>query len=180
MGRARDVARAAGAGADFVDRFMHRRAHGRVLAHAEIVVGAPDGDLAAACMVVRVREIARFALEIGEHAVATFGFQPVDALLKKPFVIHRLRGSTRPAVNYRTKRLPCQSRNEAGCRGLVARYFGAMLVRLARRARWDAPSSRTWRFSTARAPSLIRARSRSKTSASRRWRRATARSIAAA
>ena len=40
-----DVAGAAGAGAAAVERLVHRLEHGRVLAHAEIVVGAPDGDL---------------------------------------------------------------------------------------------------------------------------------------
>ena len=44
VGRAGDVARAAGAGADRVDRLVHGGDHGRVLAHAEVVVGAPDGD----------------------------------------------------------------------------------------------------------------------------------------
>ena len=39
-----DVARAARAGADRVDRLVHGGDHGRVLAHAEVVVGAPDGD----------------------------------------------------------------------------------------------------------------------------------------
>ena len=44
MRRAGDVARAAGAGADRIDRLVHGGEHRRVLAHAEIVVGAPDGD----------------------------------------------------------------------------------------------------------------------------------------
>ena len=44
VGGAGDVARAARAGADGVDRLVHGGEHGRVLAHAEIVVGAPDGD----------------------------------------------------------------------------------------------------------------------------------------
>ena len=45
VGGAGDVAGAAGAGAAAVDRRVHRRQHRRVLAHAEIVVRAPDGDL---------------------------------------------------------------------------------------------------------------------------------------
>ena len=48
VGGAGDVARAAGAGADGVDRLVHGGDDGRMLAHAEIVVGAPDGDLARA------------------------------------------------------------------------------------------------------------------------------------
>ena len=45
-----DVARAARAGADGVDRLVHGGDHGRVLAHAEIVVRAPDGDVAGATL----------------------------------------------------------------------------------------------------------------------------------
>ena len=46
MGGAGDVAGAAGARAHLVDRLMHGGADDRVLAHAEIVVGAPHGDVA--------------------------------------------------------------------------------------------------------------------------------------
>ena len=48
MRRAGDVARTAGAGANRLDRLMHGSAHRRVLAHAEIVVGAPHGHVAGA------------------------------------------------------------------------------------------------------------------------------------
>ena len=41
-----DVAGAAGAGAHRASRLVHGVDHGGVLAHAEIVVGAPDGDFA--------------------------------------------------------------------------------------------------------------------------------------
>ena len=44
VGGAGDVARAARAGAGGVDRLVHGGEHLRVLAHAEIVVGAPDRD----------------------------------------------------------------------------------------------------------------------------------------
>ena len=40
-----DVAGAAGAGAAAVQRLVHRGQHGRVLAHAEVVVGAPHRHL---------------------------------------------------------------------------------------------------------------------------------------
>ena len=39
-----DIARAAGASPRDVERRMHGREHGRMLAHAEIVVGAPHRD----------------------------------------------------------------------------------------------------------------------------------------
>ena len=48
VGGAGDVARAAGAGAGLVDGLVHGVEHDRVLALAEIVVGAPDDDVALA------------------------------------------------------------------------------------------------------------------------------------
>ena len=92
---ARDVARAAGAGAAALDGFVHGGAHHRVLAHAEIVVGAPDRDLALAVRrVVRsAREAAGMAFDIGEDAVATFPAQTVEALVQQGVVVHHcLRG----------------------------------------------------------------------------------------
>jgi hypothetical protein len=47
---AADVARAAGARADIVQRFFHRGDHLGVLAHREIIVRAPDGDRLGAVM----------------------------------------------------------------------------------------------------------------------------------
>ena len=69
-----DVAGAAGAGAAAVERLVHGGKHGRMLAHAEIVVGAPDGDLAGAVPGVAdgARKIALLALQLGEHPVASF------------------------------------------------------------------------------------------------------------
>ena len=58
---ARDVAGAAGAGAAAVERLVHRLEHLRMLAHAEIVVRAPDRDLAGAVGAVMggAREVRR-------------------------------------------------------------------------------------------------------------------------
>jgi hypothetical protein len=51
VGRAGDVPCAAGACARRIDGFVHGGAHGSILAHAEIVVGAPHGHLACAALV---------------------------------------------------------------------------------------------------------------------------------
>ena len=69
-----DVAGAAGAGAAAVERLVHGGKHGRVLAHAEIIVGAPHGHLAGAVPGVAdgAREIALLALQLGKHPVASF------------------------------------------------------------------------------------------------------------
>ena len=78
---AADVARAARAGADVVQRLFHRRDHLRVLAHREIVVRAPDGDRLRPVMpgeAARVGEGALVAQDVDEHAIAAFGVQPID------------------------------------------------------------------------------------------------------
>ena len=74
MSCAGDVAGAAGAGADRVDRLVHGGQHDGVLAHAQIVVGAPDGDIARTALgeVLSRRKRAAGPLQIGEHAVAAF------------------------------------------------------------------------------------------------------------
>ena len=80
MGVAADVAGAAGAGADLVQRLLHRLDDVRVLAHAEIVVGAPDGDRlgAIAAEAARVREAALGAQDVDEDAVAALVVKAVD------------------------------------------------------------------------------------------------------
>ena len=90
MGGAGDVAGAAGAGAGAVDRLVHGGDHGGMLAHAEIVVGAPDRDVAAAAVIERAREGAGPPLQIGEHAIAALGLERVEPVLEKTFVIHHL------------------------------------------------------------------------------------------
>ena len=86
-----DVAGAAGAGADAGCGLDHGADHLRVLAHAEIVVGAPDHDIALALRRVpdRMREPARDPLEIGKHAVAPLVMQAIEGVLEKLAVIHR-------------------------------------------------------------------------------------------
>ena len=115
-----DVAGAAGAGAATVERLMHRREHGRMLAHAEIVVGAPDGHLAGAAgmMVLGAREGARLALEIGEHAIASFAMQAIELAAEIGFVVHdvlplTVAGGSVPRLSPAVARslLACCSRN---------------------------------------------------------------------
>ena len=81
-------------GADFAQRLFHRRDHGRVLAHAEIVVRAPDGDRlgAVAAEAMRVRETALGPQDVDEYAVAALvvkaldrGFE--DAVVVQGFVL---------------------------------------------------------------------------------------------
>src|SRR5581483_6508363 len=82
-----DVAGAAGTGAGTVDRRMHRGRDLRMLAKAEIVVAAPDGDFprrVAGCRAIeRLRETALDALEIGEDAVTPLGLQVAELLAEE-------------------------------------------------------------------------------------------------
>ncbi len=85
-----DVAGAAGAGAVAFDRRVHGGEHVRILAHAEVVVGAPHGDLLALAAEVadRAREGAGLALKLGEDPVTPLGPEPVDLVFEKTLIIH--------------------------------------------------------------------------------------------
>ena len=86
-----DVARAAGADAHPPGRVGHGRDHRLVLAHAEIVVGAPDDDLAGLVPVPpqRVGEAPGDALQIGEDAIAPLGMERGDRLGEDRLIVHR-------------------------------------------------------------------------------------------
>src|ERR1700757_2227760 len=86
-----DVAGASGAGAHARGGLHHGADHFRVLPHAEIVVGAPDHDVARALRRVphRVREPAGDTLEIGENPVAPLVMQAVEGGTEELAVIHR-------------------------------------------------------------------------------------------
>src|SRR3546814_14502391 len=89
MAVARDIAGAAGAGAELVSRLLQGRQHGRMLAHAEVVVRAPDGDFFGpdAAEIIGDRKTAAVAGQLGEHPVAPLGVPCVDRLAEKGFVI---------------------------------------------------------------------------------------------
>src|SRR5207248_4060823 len=87
---ARDITGAAGAGADAGRGLDHGADHFRMLAHAEIVVGAPDHDITATLRRVpdRMREAARDPFEVGENAVAPLVMRAVEGVAEKFAVIH--------------------------------------------------------------------------------------------
>jgi hypothetical protein len=67
-----DVARAARPGAAFVDRLVHRGNHLLVLAHAQIVVRAPDRHILRRAILAvprRLRKLPRMTLQIRKHTV---------------------------------------------------------------------------------------------------------------
>ena len=73
-----------------VDRLVHGVEHGRVLALAEIVVGAPHGDRFHGFRreVLRVGEVAAMALQVSEDAIATFGPDNVQRVLEFLIIVH--------------------------------------------------------------------------------------------
>ena len=91
VGRAGDVARAARAGADEVDRLVHRGEHLGVLAHAQIIVGAPNGYLL--CGVAfddfSFGERASAALHIGENPITALTLHGVEGFGEHLLVIHQ-------------------------------------------------------------------------------------------
>ena len=75
-----DVSCAAGAAAEAVDGVGHCAGHVRVLAHAEVVVGAPGDDLLLRPVLHvphRVRKLAVHAVDVLEHPIPPLLLQPV-------------------------------------------------------------------------------------------------------
>src|SRR5690606_4927163 len=87
---ARNIPGASRTRATVIDRFFHRLDHGRVLAHAEIVVGTPYGDVSGPVgrMARGARKIAAMPLKIGKHPVSTFSVKTIQFALEKCLEIH--------------------------------------------------------------------------------------------
>src|SRR6476659_1486499 len=90
-----DVAGAAGAGAHSGGGLDHGADHLGVLPHSEVVVGAPDHDIARSLrgMPHRVRETARDPFEVGENPVAPLIMQAAEGSREELAVIHRKPGT---------------------------------------------------------------------------------------
>ena len=86
-----DVAGAAGAGSDPGRGLDHGADHLGMLPHSEIVVRAPDHDIARPfrAMPHRIREAARNSLQIGENPVAPLVMQAAEGGTEELAVIHR-------------------------------------------------------------------------------------------
>jgi hypothetical protein len=91
-----DVARAARAGTGGVEGRVHGGEHGRVLAHAQIIVGAPDGDLALIVGLVAVNrggEPPGNPFDIGKHPIAFFLPKRVHGVFENSAIVHHIRSS---------------------------------------------------------------------------------------
>ena len=87
---ARDVARAAGAGAVLAHRRAHRGLHVRMTPQAQVVVGAPDGDrlqLAGGRVLVHLGEGGRVAHHLLERAVGAVALLGRYALAEEVLVV---------------------------------------------------------------------------------------------
>ncbi len=87
---ARDIACAAGAGAHLASRLLHGGDDLLVLAHAEIVVRTPDGDLALIVGAVAEngpRELSGDTFQIGEDAITAFVSQGIERVLEGVAVV---------------------------------------------------------------------------------------------
>jgi hypothetical protein len=94
-----NVARPARARAGGFQRLVHRLQHDGVLAHAEVIVAAPDGDFllrAVGLLPDRVGELALLALDIDEGPVAALFVQTVDGCVERVVVVHWLSPFPRP------------------------------------------------------------------------------------
>ena len=90
---ARDVARAAGTGTLRTDRGLHGLDNPRMLTHGEIVVAAPDRDVArrfAFAMQAGARESADDAFQFGEDAIASLVAKAAKMAVEEGFVVHAL------------------------------------------------------------------------------------------
>src|SRR5262245_47764761 len=87
---ARDISRTACAGAHAGGCFDHGPDHLRMLAHPEVVVGAPDRDVARTVqgMPDGVRESAGDALKIRKHPVPSFIPQPIEGRREITLIVH--------------------------------------------------------------------------------------------
>ena len=87
----RDVARAAGADAEPASRLLHGRDYLVVLSHAQVIVGAPDGDLPGIVGLIAkqgAREASRDPFDVGENAVALFLPERVNGVFEYSAIIH--------------------------------------------------------------------------------------------
>src|ERR1700720_4753149 len=89
MGGPGNVPRAAGASSNAVEDFMHGFEHRWMLAHAEIIVGTPDGHPILQTMIKRLRKVTGAPLEVGKDPISVFHSYELDTRLKELIEIHR-------------------------------------------------------------------------------------------
>jgi hypothetical protein len=90
MGGTRNIPGASRTRATVIDGLMHGLDHLRVLAHAKIIVGTPDGNFSRTLgsMARGPRKAAAMPLEIGKHPITAFVVKTVQLAFEKCLEIH--------------------------------------------------------------------------------------------
>jgi hypothetical protein len=85
-----DIARAASACTATIQRFMHCIQHIRVLTHAEVIIGTPDGHFTTDTLVMArcAGELSAAPFKVGEYPIPPFTAKTIKLTLEKFFVIH--------------------------------------------------------------------------------------------
>ena|SRR5438132_1832341 len=68
---------------------MHGFEHRRMLAHAEIIVGTPDGHAILQAMIEGLRKVTSAPLEVGKDPISAFPSYEIETRLKELIEIHR-------------------------------------------------------------------------------------------
>ena len=89
MAGSRNVARPARAGSDPIDSLMHCCEHRRMLAHAQVIVGTPDGNLILLTMIKGLRKVAGASLQVRKDSISIFASDELETRLKELVEIHR-------------------------------------------------------------------------------------------
>ena len=74
---------------------MHRRQHLRVLTHAQIIVRAPDGDLARTVVTGGGRKFALVPFQLGKVAIVALGLERGQFGGEKVFEVHMISALSR-------------------------------------------------------------------------------------
>ena len=91
-GRARDIARAARPGARAIQRLMHGVQHDGMLAHPQIIIAAPDGDVlffTIGTVPDGLRKTSLRTFDVDEGAIATFFVKLGNGVVQGGVIVHR-------------------------------------------------------------------------------------------
>jgi len=83
------VARPARAGSDPIESVMHCCEHRRMLAHSQVIVGTPDGNLILQTMIKGLRKVAGASLQVRKDSISIFASDELETRLKELVEIHR-------------------------------------------------------------------------------------------
>ena len=83
-----DVACSACAGSGSVQSVVHSGQNGRMLPHAQIVIRAPDGDIAIAVVTCRLRKSAAMTFQLGKLAVVPAVAEGVQLRREEILIVH--------------------------------------------------------------------------------------------